>query len=395
MKIAWFDCFSGAAGDMLTASLLDAGLDKEALFNAIRTLQIEGLEIRTERVKRAGIASMRFEPVFPPQHHHRHLKDIVKIIQESKIAPKAKENAIGVFQILAEAEAAVHGTTPEKIHFHEVGALDSITDIVSFCVGIELLGIECVYASVLSVGGGIVQCDHGKMPVPAPATAEILKSFQIPFRGGPIEKELLTPTAAALLAHFVKEFTSAPKMKIESSGYGAGTMDAKEIANVTRVMIGTSEPTESSDLENDIVICMETNIDDVSCETIGYVTGLLFDNDALDVWTTPIYMKKNRPAVKLSVLCENQHADQLKDLLFRQGITLGIRSSRHHRDKLKREFIRVETDWGPVQIKVGILNGQVVFTKCEYEDCRRIALQNNLPIEQVVRQAMWRYKSEK
>ncbi len=391
MKIAWFDCFSGAAGDMLTACLLDAGLDKDALFNAIRTMKIDGLEIKTETVKRAGIASLWFEPVFPPQHHHRHLKDIVKIIQESQIPEKAKQNAIGVFEILAKAEAAVHGTTMEKIHFHEVGALDSITDIVSFCVGIELLGIDSVYASVLSVGGGIVQCDHGKMPVPAPATAEILKTHNMPFCGGPIEKELLTPTAAALLAHFVKEFTSVPKMKIESSGYGAGTLDSKEIANVTRVLIGTSEPTEPSDLDHDTVLCMETNIDDVSCETIGYVTGLLFDNDALDVWTTPIYMKKNRPAVKLSVLCEYQHADQLKQIIFKQGITLGIRCTQYKRDKLKRGIETVETSFGPVRIKTGTLGGETVFIKCEHADCERIAKKNALSIEQIRWEAMERY----
>ena len=302
MKIAYFDCFAGAGGDMIVAAMLDAGLDSDFLANQINSLALEGVKLEISKTMRCGMAASTFKPLAPKQHHYRNLSYITQIINDSGITPSAKQRAIDIFNSIAVAEAAVHGTTPDEIHFHEIGAVDSIVDIVAACVGFDALEIEKTYCSQLSVGKGIIKCAHGLMPAPAPATLELLKTANAPISGGPGDTELLTPTAAAILVNFVDEFAPMPPMTIDSIGCGAGTMDSKEFPNILRLIVGRSS--KDSDVDTDTIALLETNIDDATGETVGFVMDKLFEKGVLDAFTTPIQMKRNRPAVKLSVICE-------------------------------------------------------------------------------------------
>jgi uncharacterized protein (TIGR00299 family) protein len=331
MKIAYFDCFSGAAGDMIVAAMLDAGLDFEFLKSQIATLGLKDLEIMVNVTKRAGLRALQFVPVIPEQpalpvpssvegsnvegHHHRNLEDIKKIINNSKIGQKPKQMAITIFERLAQAEAAVHGKDPNDIHFHEVGALDSIVDIVSSSIGFDALKIEKAFCSPISLGGGWIEAAHGRLPVPAPATAELIKG--VPTIGGPIDKELLTPTGAAILTSVVESFGPLPQMRIEKTGYGAGTLDSEHFPNVVRLILG--EAVDESSVTADSVCLLETNIDDVTGEVIAAACDKLLEAGALDVFTTPIVMKHSRPAVKLTVICRPADIEQLEELLFRLG----------------------------------------------------------------------------
>jgi uncharacterized protein (TIGR00299 family) protein len=380
MKVAYFDCFAGAGGDMIVAAMLDAGLDVEFLRAQLATLGIKDLDIKLTQTRRCGLRALSFIPTVPEQHHHRNLQDITKIIRQSKITNQAKDTAIGIFDRLAKAEAAVHGKDPNDIHFHEVGALDSIVDIVSASVGLHALAIEKVYCSTLSVGGGTVKCAHGLLPVPAPATAELLKG--IPTASGPAEVELLTPTAAAILTTVAEEFCPLPAMKIETIGYGAGSLESDEFPNVVRLILGqlVAEGSENADS----VCLLETNMDDASGELVGWVTDRLFENGALDVFTTPIYMKQSRPAEQISVLCRIEDAQQLEQILFEQGLTFGIRRQVLQRSKLAREFVGVKTEFGEIKIKVGKLGGRIVNAKPEFSDCVLAAKKHNVPVKRVL-----------
>lgn len=391
MKIAYFDCFAGAGGDMIAAAMLDAGLDEEFLRAQLATLNLENLDIEIAETNKHGIRALRFKPVFPHQHHHRSLGQITKIINESKISPPARGTAIAIFEKLAHAEAAIHNKNPEDIHFHEVGAIDSIVDIVSAAIGAEALGIDKIYCSDLAVGGGTVKCAHGLLPVPAPATAELLKD--VPIVGGPGQVELLTPTAAAILTTIVDEFTALPAMKIETIGYGAGTLDSDEFPNVLRLIIGESLAAE--ELTADSVCLLETNVDDVSAELIGFAIDELGKAGALDVWTMPIFMKRNRPAVKISVLCEIKDVRRAEQILFEQGLTFGIRKQILQRSKLARKFVTVSTDFGEIKMKVGSRDGMVVNVKPEFSDCITAAAKHNVPVKIVRDAAMSAYRRNK
>jgi uncharacterized protein (TIGR00299 family) protein len=388
MKIAYFDCFAGAGGDMIAAAMLDAGLDAGFLKAQLATLGIKDLDMKITETKRAGLRAISFEPVVPKQDHHRNLKQITKIISQSKISEKAKKTAIAIFDKLAQAEAAVHGKAPKDIHFHEIGALDSIVDIVSASVGLEALGVEKVYCSPLSVGGGTVKCEHGLMPVPAPATAELLKGT--PIVGGPMQAELLTPTGAAILRTITDQFTPLPSMKIETVGYGAGSRNPEEFPNVLRLILGQAA---TENLANADTVCLlETNVDDVSGELIGFVTESLFEQGALDVFTTPIVMKQNRPAVRISVICKAEDAAQLEQVLFEQGVTFGIRKQLVQRSKLGRDFVTVQTEFGETRIKTGSLNGRIVNAKPEFSDCVSAAKKHNVAVRAVLEAAIAAYK---
>ena len=388
MKVAYFDCFAGAGGDMIVAAMLDAGLDAEFLRAQLATLGIKDLDIKLTQTRRCGLRALSFIPTVPEQHHHRNLQGITEIIRRSKITNQAKSTAIGIFDRLAKAEAAVHGKDPNDIHFHEVGALDSIVDIVSASVGLHALAIEKVYCSTLSVGGGTVKCAHGLLPVPAPATAELLKG--IPTASGPAEVELLTPTAAAILTTVAEEFCPLPAMKIETIGYGAGSLESDEFPNVVRLILGqlVAEGSENADS----VCLLETNIDDASGELVGWVTDRLFENGALDVFTTPIYMKQSRPGEQISVLCRIEDAQQLEQILFEQGLTFGIRKQALQRTKLAREFVAVETEFGEVRIKVGMLGGRIVNAKPEFSDCVLAAEKHNVAVKKVLDAAIIAYR---
>ncbi len=387
MKIAYFDCFAGAGGDMIAAAMLDAGLDAEFLKAQLATLGIKNLDIKIIETKRYGLRAISFEPVIGHQSQHRNLEEITKIINRSKISEQARKTAVSIFEKLACAEGAVHGRSSNEICFHEIGAVDSIVDIVSASIGIEALGVEKVYCSALSLGGGTVKCAHGLLPVPAPATAELIRG--VPVTSGPGQFELLTPTAAAILTTITDEFGLLPAMKIEATGYGAGTLDSEEFPNVLRLILGQSADEASED--TDSVCLLETNVDDVSGEVVGFVSEQLLECGVLDVFTTPIYMKHNRPAVKISVVCEIGLAEQAEQVILEQGLTFGIRKQIVQRKKLAREFVAVETEFGRIKVKKGSVGGQIVNVKPELSDCIETAKKHNVGVKKIIDAAMVEY----
>jgi len=388
MKIAYFDCFAGAGGDMIAAAMLDAGVDINFLKAQLATLGIEDLDVKLTETKRAGLRAVKFTPIIADQENNRNLKQITELINHSKISPNAKKTAISIFEKLAKAEANVHGKDVHEIHFHEVGAMDSIVDIVAAAVGLETLGIEKVYCSPLAVGGGKVRCEHGLMPVPAPATAELIKG--IPINGGPIEAELLTPTAAAIYSTIVDEFGPIPSMKIEKIGYGAGSLESEKFPNVLRLILGeiAADGAENADS----VGLLETNIDDVSGEIIGFLSKKLFEHGALDVFTTPIYMKEGRLGAKISIISRISDIEELEQVVLKEGVTFGVRRQILQRKKLAREFVTVETKYGKIRIKVGRLAGEIVNAKPEFADCVSAAKRHNEAIKAVLEAAMAEYR---
>lgn len=391
MKIAYFDCFAGASGDMLVAAMLDAGLDADFLKAQLATLGIKNLDIKLTETRRAGLRAITFKPVTPKQRQHRNLEQITEIISQSRISEQAKKTAITIFERIAQAEATVHNKEPQDISFHEVGALDSIVDIVSASVGVQALGVEKVYCSALSVGGGTVKCAHKLLPVPAPATAELLKG--IPIAGGPTQAELLTPTAAAILTTIVDQFCPLPAMKIETVGYGAGSLQFEDFPNVLRLILGQTAVEDSANADS--VCLLETNVDDVSGELVGSVTDKLSEHGALDVFTTPIYMKRSRPAVQISVICKIEDVQQLEQILFEQGLTFGIRKQILQRSKLARDFVTVETEFGEIRIKTGTLGGKIVNAKPEFSDCVSAAKKHNVPVKTVLDAAVSAFKKRR
>jgi len=384
MKIAYFDCFAGAAGDMIAAAMLDAGLDEAFLVAQLGTLGIKGLEIKVSRTKRCGLRAVHFEPVSGVQHI-RHLTDITKLINNSKIADTAKQRAIEIFESLARVEAGIHGGKADDVHFHEIGAVDSIVDIVSACIGLEALAVNKVYCSPLSVGGGVIKSGHGLLPVPAPATVALLKKANAPIIGGPGVAELLTPTGAAILANFVDEFDPLPAMRIDSVGYGAGTLESDDFPNMLRLIIG--ESASQDDADADCVCLLETNVDDATSERIGFVLEKLLEEGALDVFTTAIGMKHNRPAVKLSVICRPADRSRMESILFEQGLTLGVREQIVQRSKLLREFVTVKTEYGEIRVKTAKAGGKLVSAKPEYADCAAAAKRHNVALA-IIQQAV-------
>lgn len=375
---------------MIVASMLDAGLDEKFVTEQLDLLGISDLKIQVFRTTRCGLSALSFAPSVPKQHKHRNLSDITEIINQSKISQSAKERAIEIFTKLAQVEGKVHDKEPGQIHFHEVGAVDSIVDIVSACVGIEALGIEKVYCSQLSVGSGTVKCSHGLLPVPAPATAELLKESKIPVVGRPGNSELLTPTAAAILTSFVDEFGPLPLITVEAIGYGAGTMESDEFPNLLRLIIGKSG---DSTAQTDWVCLLESNMDDITGEVIGFVMEKLFNEGALDVFTTPIQMKHNRPACKLSVMCRISDTELMEKILFEQGLTLGVRKT-YQRSKLPRNFVTVNTKFGKIRVKTALFNGKIVSVKPEYSDCAKAAKQHNVGVKTVQKAAIKAYDIE-
>lgn len=386
MKIAHFDCFAGAGGDMIVAAMLDAGVDTDWLIDQVDSLAIQGLQIEVTETTRYGMRGLKFTPIVKTEQKHRNLKDILEIVAASAISEPAKKQVARVFNTLAEAEAYVHGKAIDQIHFHEVGAVDSIVDIVAACTALDALQIDEVHCSTISVGGGTFKCAHGMMSAPAPATIEILKRANAPFKGGPIEKELFTPTAAAILTSITSAFGPMPPMKISSIGYGAGTLDTDSFANLLRLTIG--ETIDADNADTDHICLMETNIDDVTSEGIGFVFEKLLDAGALDVFTTPILMKQNRPAVKLSVMCQPEKIETIEKIIFKEGMTLGIRKQILERKKLPRQIVTVETEFGKISMKIASLDGKIVKIKPEYSDCKEAANRHNVPLNLVQQAAI-------
>ncbi|MCE9531464.1 MAG: nickel pincer cofactor biosynthesis protein LarC [Planctomycetes bacterium] len=378
MRVAHFDCFSGISGDMTLAALIDAGVDVEAIRAGLDSLGLP-ITLVAEKIKRNGFVATQVTIEAPDQEKHRYLPDVEAIIAKGKISPKQKELALAIFLRLAVAEAAVHGQPLEKVHFHEVGALDSIADIVGSAIGLDLLGVERFTSRSVPPGSGSVKCDHGIMPIPTPATAELLKG--VPLASAPIKGELVTPTGAAILTTLVSEWTDQPAMTIEHIGCGAGQRDYWEQPNILRLLVGQ---TASVSTERDTVWVLETNLDDVSPEIIGYCFEELFAAGALDVYTIPIQMKKNRPGVLLSAIASEATIPALETILFRETSTFGIRRYPATRSKLQREAVTVQTPWGPVKAKKGWREGLTVITP-EFEDCARVAKEHQIALRDVYR----------
>ncbi len=384
MKIGYLDCFSGISGDMCLGALVDAGVPLDVIGDALASLPVSGYSLASERVTRGGIAAtlVRVEMDESEHHPHRGLGDVLAVIGGGSLPDDVVERASAVFRALAEAEAHVHNTTPDHVHFHEVGAVDAICDIVGAVVGIRELGLDALRFSTVSLGGGTVRSAHGTLPVPAPATVELLKG--LPTAGGPVDFELATPTGAAILRALGEPSPAWPEMSIETVAYGAGGRDVAGWPNVLRLAVGESPPAGTA---SDVIWVLEANLDDMTGEEIGYCTETLLAGGALDVFTEPIQMKKNRPGVRLTALCVPGALSATEDLILRHTTTLGVRRRLWQRSKLRRETRTVTTPWGEVRVKVAYLGDEVVRCKPEYDDCRALAAANDLPLRDVQRAA--------
>ena len=379
MTLAYFDCFSGISGDMTLGALVDAGVGIEVLRTQLEKLHLPGYEITALKVARAGIQATKVHVCLDGKEQPaRHLSDIRSIIETSTLSSSIKQKSIRIFERLAQAEAKVHGTTPDRVHFHEVGAVDAIVDIVGSIIGLEVLGITNIAGSAINLGSGTIKTSHGTMPVPAPATAELLKN--IPSYGSSVPFELTTPTGAVILSALGSAFGLMPQMRISRTAYGAGDKEIPEQPNVLRLMIG--EPTAAYEEDSSIVI--ETNIDDMNPQVYDYLIEKLMKQGAQDAYLTPIIMKKGRPAILLSVLTDRAKTDVLLDTIFRETTSIGVRIREVGRKKLTREIKEVDTGYGKVRIKISKRGDEILTATPEYEDCRRIAEERKIPLKQVM-----------
>jgi len=434
MRIAYLECFSGMSGDMFLGALVDAGVPAALLEETVAALNL-GARLEISRVDRSGISAVKVDvythggkdapreqhphhdhehghghehqPVellehnyargetgarAPSPHEHEHgrgLKEIREIIGKAKISETAKAKAIAIFEALGRAEAKIHNRDIETIHFHEVGAVDAMVDIVCAAVGAEALGVDEIICSSLNVGGGTVKCAHGTFPVPAPATVELLKDAPIYSSG--IQAELVTPTGAAIVKTLCRRFAAFPAMKIEKSGYGAGTRNFSGHANVARLTVGEADIEAAAKISRETITVLEANLDDLNPQVFGYVMDRLLEEGALDAFGVPVQMKKNRPGTLLTVLCRPEDATKLAQLLFTETTTLGVRRREESRQALARKWVTVDTRWGKVRMKVASMNGTVTNYAPEYEDCRRIAAENRVPLKSVMQEAIQQY----
>jgi uncharacterized protein (TIGR00299 family) protein len=445
MRIAYLDCFSGVSGDMFLAALIDAGVSPGLFEETVAALNI-GASLEISKVNRSGITATKVDVVVngkkdsprqggagvsdPHQHgghsheHHHHdhthedshegdhdththephshehgrgLTEIRDIIRHSKISAQAKSTAIAIFEKLGAAESKIHDVPVDKIHFHEVGAADALVDIICAAVGAEALAVDEFICSPLNVGGGTVICAHGTFPVPAPATVELLKGAPVYSSG--LQAELVTPTGAAIVATLATRFSQFPEMKIDTSGYGAGTRDFPAHPNVLRITIGEAgkcgagAPARegSAPTSQDTITVLEANLDDLNPQVFGYVMDRLLEAGALDVFATPIQMKKSRPGTLLTVLAKPEDAAKLTEIVFAETTTLGVRRREETREILARQWTTVTTRFGDVRIKIASLNGTVTSYAPEYEDCRRLAAEQKVPLKTVMNEAMEAY----
>jgi pyridinium-3,5-bisthiocarboxylic acid mononucleotide nickel chelatase len=430
MRIAYLECFSGIGGDMFLGALIDAGVSPRALEEAVAALDV-GARLEFSRVVRSGISATKVDvwvdgekdrpreqelepkrnehpsenesqhldhehehdrhdhshPHHPQSSQHgRRLKEIRQIIAAAKISGSAKTTAIAIFEALGAAEGKIHNTSPESVHFHEVGAVDALVDIVCAAVGVEALGVDEIICSPLNVGSGTVKCAHGTFPIPAPATVELLKDASVYSSG--LQAELVTPTGAAIVKTLASRFAAFPEMKIEKSGYGAGTRDFPGHPNVVRLTVGETASTAlASKTASETITVLEANLDDMNPQVFGYVMDRLLEEGALDTFGMPVQMKKNRPGTLLTVLCKPEDASKLAQLLFTETTTLGVRRRDEMRQTLARRWETVTTSWGEVRIKIASMNGTVTNYAPEYEDCRRIAAEHHVPLKAVMQEA--------
>ena len=425
MRIAYLDCFSGISGDMFLGALLDAGVSPKLLEDTVAALDI-GARLEISRVLRGGISATKVDvysngekdlprEVFWEQHGHDHahehihgrgLSEVRRIIEKAAISNAAKATAIRMFEALGKAEAEVHSTSVERVHFHEVGAVDALVDIVCAAVGAESLAVEEWVCSPLNVGSGIVKCAHGTLPVPAPATLRLLKDAPV-YSSGP-QVELVTPTGAAIVKTLSSRFAAFPAMKIEKAGYGAGTREFSEHPNLLRLTIGeaaladgtaaalVASPTSNEQIINEQtmherIMVLEANLDDLSPQVLAYAMERLLAEGALDVFSVPVQMKKSRPGALLTVLAKMEDANRLTKLIFAETTTLGVRRREEQRQTLARRWETVDTAWGPVRIKIANMNGSVSNYAPEYEDCQTLAEAQHVPLRTVMQEAIQQY----
>ena len=378
-RILYYDCFAGISGDMNLGALIHLGVDPDYLRTELKKLNIEGFSLEIKDDKRRGISGIKADVVIhnPENEKHRHLHHIESLINDSDLSGKVKKTALNIFNRVAFAEAKVHDIPVQKVHFHEVGALDSIADIVGAAICLDYLKVDKVMSAPVQLGGGTVKCAHGIMPVPAPATAEILKN--IPVKTGLVQYEATTPTGAAILATTVDEFTSSMNFDIKKTGYGLGTIDT-EVPNVLRVFLAEVNEKDNTLIQSDATL-LECNIDDLSPENYEFVMDLLFDAGASDVWIENIIMKKSRPAGKFCVLCNPNDTGKIKSILFIHTSTIGLRETKLKKNALFREEKTVKTPFGAVRVKQSFYEGKLVNTKPEFEDCKQLAAEHNVSLQ--------------
>lgn len=430
MRIAYFECFSGISGDMFLGALVDAGVAPRLLEETVAGLRV-GAHLQVSRVLRGNISATKVDvyvgngkdmpreeywakqsetrtpssaqhshghshshgqehehsvavETAPDHHEHsRGLAEVREIIDQADLSGKAKASAIEIFEALGAAEAKIHGIPLEKVHFHEVGAVDALVDVVGAAVGAQALGVDEIVCSPLNVGGGTVQCAHGTFPVPAPATVELLKGAPVYSSG--LEAELVTPTGAAVIKTLAARFASFPEMTVEKTGYGAGSRELAGCPNVLRLTLGRAAPAAKPVRET--ITVLEANLDDLNPQVFGYVLDRLFEEGALDAFAVPIQMKKNRPGTLLTVLCDAGRAAALTEIIFQETTTLGVRRREEARQCLARRWENVRTEWGTVRIKIASMNGRVTNFSPEYEDCRKIAAERHVPLKWVMQEA--------
>jgi uncharacterized protein (TIGR00299 family) protein len=386
MKTLYFDCFAGASGDMILGALVDAGVDARALVEQLQLLGVSGWQIEFEKVDRSGISSTYARVDTAHEHAHRHLSDILKIIYQSQLTQSVKDRAALIFSRLADAEARVHNQPVEKIHFHEVGALDAILDVCGAAIGFDLLRIDTFISSPLRVGFGMAEMAHGRFPIPPPAVAELLKGK--PIYAGEMEGEYVTPTGAAIITSVCERFENVPAMRIDSTGYGAGTRNPNGFPNALRVLVGEVQTVSAGD---ETLLMIETNIDDMSPQLFGYVIDRAFDLGALDCYLTHTQMKKNRPGTLLSILCRPSEREKFLQLIFTETTTIGARSYEVQRRALARETVSVQTQFGEIDVKVVRTNNGSVRATPEFEQCRAAALAARVPLREVQEAAQHAY----
>ncbi len=388
MRTLYFDCFAGISGDMTLGALVGAGADESALLAQLNGLGVSDFKLSFTRVDRSGISSIKADVhVGHEAKKHRHLANILHIIEDAKLSEAVKKNASAIFIRLGEAEARVHHVAVEKIHFHEVGAIDAIVDVVGACIGFELLGIERFVSSPLHVGTGTVKMEHGLFPVPPPAVAELLRDA--PIYSTELRGELVTPTGAAIISTLCKEFGPLPQMKVEAIGYGAGTREYEKFPNVLRVMVGESSAEVKSDEK---LLMIETNIDDATPQIIGHLMEAAFKSGALDCFFTQAQMKKNRPGVLVSILCRPFDKESIFELLFSETTTIGARCYEVERRALERELVSVETEFGSIRVKVARTGERIYGGTPEYDDCRSASEKQNVSLREVESAALAAYR---
>ena len=403
MKLAYFDCPSGASGDMILGALVDAGAPFETLERELAGLDVAGYRLERREVMKAGFRATKVDvhldgyeqdPGYMGRAQgararhstghrdsgHRGLLEILEILEGSRLAPAVRDMAARVFRRMAAAEARVHGTTPERVQFHDVGAVDAIVDVTGSCIGLHLLGIDAIHVGALPVGGGFIEGPHGKMPVPGPATAEMLKGFPTLDTG--IRRELVTPTGAAILTTLAAGAGAMPAMRVTAVGYGAGTMEL-ETPNVLRLFVGEAAATPPAET----IVQVETTIDDMSPQLYEPLLERLLEGGALDAWLTPVIMKRSRPGIVLTALCEPGRVTELSRVLFEESSTIGVRWTAYHRARLDRKMVRLDTTYGAVAFKVSRLEGRVVTVTPEFEEVRRIARERGVAVREVLEQA--------